>query len=304
MAIALHEERAVRGASAIAARPDGTRVHFEPYPTPLRDDNGTLIGAVNVLVDVTERREAETALKATADALAVSSSVKDDFLGLVSHELRTPVTTIYGNAQILRDRGSRLEAEQREAMIGDIAEDADRLLAIIENLLLFSRLQSGGTAEVEPQVLTHVVRQEVAAFARRHPDRTVELSRVTAEHLVVEADRTHLVLLMENLLSNAHKYGGPTEPIEVEVRRTDDHAEVLVLDRGLGLDGVDTDALFTPFFRTRQAQRTAGGLGLGLPVCQRIVSDLGGRIWAVPREGGGAIFGFAIPLAQEVEPID
>lgn len=299
MAIALTENRPVRGYEAVAERPDGSRVAFEPFPTPLHDADGNLVGAVNVLVDVSARRRAEEELRATAEALIASSAVKDEFLGLVSHELRTPVTTIFGNAQILRGRGDRLAADQVYGMVGDIAEDAERLFAIIENLLLFSRLQSGVRPEPEPQVLTHVVRQEIGAFSRRHPGRTVALTAAPAGHVVVEADRTHLVLLLQNLLSNAHKYGGPTSTIEVEISSVASEARVAVLDRGLGLGDVDPAALFAPFYRSREAQRAASGLGLGLPVCERIVAGLGGRIWANPRPGGGAEFGFAIPLTAD-----
>src|SRR5687767_6727624 len=81
MAICLREQRPVRGQEAMAERPDGTHVWFQPHPTPLRDDEGRVVGAVNVLVDVSERRHAEDALRATAAALAASSAVKDEFLG-------------------------------------------------------------------------------------------------------------------------------------------------------------------------------------------------------------------------------
>ena len=297
MAIALHEGRAVRGFTAIAERPDGTRVDFQPYPTPLYDKKGRLIGAVNVLVDITERRRMEIDLRSTAEALRLSNGVKDEFLGLISHELRTPVTTIYGNAQLLRDRLERLPSENQTEMITDIAEDSERLLAIIENLLLLSRMSSDSTSDLEPQVLAHVLRDEVAVFRRRHPDRDVRFADVPGHHVVVEADRTHLVLLLQNLLVNAHKYGGPDEPIEVTLVTAGDEAQVRVLDRGLGLDDVDADRLFAPFYRSAEAQRTASGLGLGLPVCDRIVRALGGRMWATPRDGGGAEFGFALPLA-------
>jgi signal transduction histidine kinase len=297
MAIALREAHAVRGFPAIAERPDGTRVLFEPYPTPLFDKDGALIGAVNVLVDVTERRKIEDDLRSTAQALALSNGVKDEFLGLISHELRTPVTTIYGNAQLLRDRMDRLPRSDRTAMVADIAEDSERLLAIIENLLLLSRLQSGTPAELEPQVMTHVIRNEITEFSRRHPDRDVRFEEVPGHHIVVEADRTHLVLLLQNLLTNAHKYGGPDGAIEVSLETADGEARVRVLDRGLGLGDADVDRLFTPFYRSVEAQRTAGGLGLGLPVCDRIVTALCGRMWAASREGGGSEFGFALPLA-------
>lgn len=304
MAIALHEGRAVRGFTAIAERPDGSRVFFQPYPTPLFNQDGLLIGAVNVLVDVTERRHIEDDLRSTAQALALSNGVKDEFLGLISHELRTPVTTIYGNAQLLRDRIHRLPDIDRTAMVTDIAEDSERLLAIIENLLLLSRMQSGTTAELEPQVLTHVIRNEIAEFSRRHPERDVRFEEVPGHHVVVEADRTHLVLLLQNLLTNAHKYGGPDGATEIALETADGEARVRVLDRGLGLGDADFDRLFSPFYRSSDAQRTAGGLGLGLPVCDRIVTALGGRMWAAPREGGGSEFGFALPLAPSPGEID
>ena len=297
MAIALQEGRSVRGFTAIAERPDGTRVDFQPYPTPLYDKKGKLIGAVNVLVDITERRRVEDDLRSTAEALSRSNGVKDEFLGLISHELRTPVTTIYGNAQLLRDRLDRIPDANRAEMLTDIAEDSERLLAIIENLLLLSRMQPGTAPELEPQVLSHVIRHEVGVFGRRHPDREVRFSEVPGQHVIVEADRTHLDLVLQNLLTNAQKYGGPDGPIEIALATADGEAQVRVLDRGLGLDDADADRLFSPFYRSEQAQRTAGGLGLGLPVCDRIMQALGGRMWAAPRDGGGAEFGFALPLA-------
>ncbi len=297
MAIALKEGRAVRGFTAIAERPDGSRVDFQPFPTPLYDRDHLLIGAVNVLVDITERRRIEDELRSTAAALAQSNGVKDEFVGLISHELRTPVTTIYGNAQLLRGRQDRLDEPTRDAMVTDIAEDSERLLEIIENLLLLSRMQAGTSSELEPQVLTHVIRNEIRVFSRTHPQRDIRFAEVPGHHVVVEADRTHLVLLLQNLLTNAHKYGGAHGAIEVALDTVDDEARVRVMDRGLGLDDADLARLFSPFYRSSEAQRTASGLGLGLPVCDRIVTALGGRMWAKAREGGGAEFGFALPLA-------
>jgi PAS domain S-box-containing protein len=302
MATAIKERRPIRGAMAIASRPDGTSVAFEPYPTPLLGRDGELLGAVNVLVDVTERQRAETALRASAAALEASNAVKDEFLGLISHELRTPVTTIYGNAQLLRERGRRYAADQQADMIADVAEDSERLLGIIENLLLLSRLQAGLTVETEPQVLHHVVAQEVEAFRRRHPGTDIQLTASPARHLVVEADRTLLIVLLQNLLSNAVKYGPADAPIEVRIDDAEGEARLRVLDRGFGFGDVDPASLFTPFFRTPEAQSAASGIGLGLAVCERIVRALGGRIWASSRDGGGSEFGIALPLAPD--PVD
>ncbi len=267
-------------------------------PEPLFDEAGELIGAVNVLVDITEQHHAQRATRAAAEALEASNAVKDQFLGLVSHELRTPVTTIFGNAVLLQARGSDLDEDLRAAMVADIATDADRLHAIIENLLHLTRLGSGSHPDLEPQVLDRVIERTVASVRTRNPGRSIEFSG-SLPRSIVEADETYLILLMENLLSNAIKYSPATSPIEVRIDAVDGAALVSVLDRGIGLDGSTSERLCEPFFRTETARTTASGLGIGLALCDRVVTALGGRIWARARDGGGADVGFALPIAAE-----
>jgi PAS domain S-box-containing protein len=295
-AVALKEDRPIRGQEVELERPDGTRGVFVAYPTPLHDDDGRTVGAVNVLVDVTERRKAEEALRAVADALAASNTVKDEFLGLVSHELRTPVTTIFGNAHLLRGRAGLLATEDAKSMLTDIADESNRLLGIIENLLLLTRLGSGTPSDLEPQLITHVTRTAVDAYRQHHPNRRIELA-VGHGQMVVEADRGHLEMLLDNLLTNATKYSPASTTIEVVVGSNEHEASVTVLDRGIGIGDADTAKLFTAFYRTEAAKMRSHGLGIGLAVCRRIVNSLGGRIWARPRDGGGTEAGFALPLA-------
>lgn len=298
MAITLKEARAVRGGQAIAVRPDDTTVSFMAYPTPLFDDAGVLIGAVNVLIDITERHHAERAAREAVDALEASNAVKDQFLGLVSHELRTPVTTIFGNARLLQTRGHELDEDVRAAMLADIATDADRLHGIIENLLHLTRLGSGSRPDLEPQVFALVVGRTVDSFRARNPGRVVELTG-KRPRAIVEADETYLSLLVENLLGNAIKYSDPATAVEVRVTEVDDEVQVAVLDRGIGLDDVTSERMFEPFYRSTAARTAANGLGIGLALCQRVVATLGGRIWARARDGGGTEVGFALPVAKD-----
>jgi two-component system sensor histidine kinase KdpD len=222
----------------------------------------------------------------------------------VSHELRTPVTTIFGNARLLQTHAAELDDDVRASMIADIATDAARLHSIIENLLHLTRLGAGSRLELEPQVLDRLVEQTVGSFAARNPDRTIVLAS-ERPHAIVEGDETYITLLLENLLNNAVKYSPPVSPVEVEIATKGDEVIVEVLDRGIGLEDVDCDRLFEPFFRAEPARTAANGLGIGLALCSRIVAALGGRIWARPRDGGGATVGFALPLAPEIsDPVD
>jgi PAS domain S-box-containing protein len=297
MAIALRERRPVRGGEAIAVRPDGSKVRFLAYPTPLFDDDGTLVGAVNMLVDVSERHRLQEEARSVTRALAASNAVKDDFLGLVSHELRTPVTTIYGNARLLQARADDLDASVKASMLADMAEEADRLHTIIENLLYLTRLGSGTPLDLEPIVLDRTVERIVRSFRLRHRARDVRLANSVVSALV-QGDESYMAVLIENLLSNADKYSQPDQPIDVRVSADDDAVSVVVADRGIGLGDEPVDALFEPFYRSQGARLAANGLGIGLALCQRIVAALGGRIWANRREGGGAEIGFALPIQR------
>jgi signal transduction histidine kinase len=88
------------------------------------------------------------------------------------------------------------------------------------------------------------------------------------------------------------------------MRREDDEVVVRILDSGIGIASDASTEVFTAFFRADIARRTAGGVGIGLAVCKRIIDAHGGRIWAGPREGGGAEVGFALPLSSELDALE
>lgn len=289
MAISLNERRSVRGYEGIAERPDGTRVSFVPYPTVVTDERGEMIGAINVLVDVSDRRRAE-------DGLRAAIAVKDEFLGLVSHELRTPVTTILGNAKLLAARKD--VAEPLASLLRDLGSEAERLAAVVENLLVLTRAGTPVDMDREPQVLDHVVHDALATFGRRHPEREVHVSGDLGGR-VVDADRAYLELLLGNLLGNANKYSPPGERLDVALDVRDDWLEVRILDRGIGFEPSEADELFTAFYRSENAKQMASGLGIGLSACRLLVDLLGGRIWGNPRPGPGSEFGFALPAAPD-----
>jgi K+-sensing histidine kinase KdpD len=208
------------------------------------------------------------------------------------------VTTIFGNASLLGDR--RDLPEQLVGMVGDIATDAERLRSVVENLLTLTRADASVEVDVEPQVLAHIVSRVITSFGRRHRGREVRL-QIESRQLIVQADAAHLELVIGNLLGNAHKYSPSSEAIEVSLRQNGEDAEVVVLDRGIGFTADEAEGLFATFHRTDAARKVASGLGIGLSACRTIAEMLRGRIWARPREGGGAEFGFALPIEAQLD---
>jgi len=244
---------------------------------------------VLVFKDVTEQH-------VSAERLETALAVKDEFLGLVSHELKTPLTVIFGLSRILA-RGS-LDADTTHEVAGDLAGAAADLNELVESMLLLARLDSD-----EPEQLLEPVRVEriAADVLDRHrirqPVRPYRLD-VRATNSIVMVQAGWLDRVMDNLVGNAGKYCDPSVPVDVIIEGDDDEVRVRVLDSGPGIDGADAERLFEAFFRAPSAQRRAGGAGLGLAVVKRIVGLMGGRVWASPRETGGAEFGFSVPLAE------
>ena len=162
---------------------------------------------------------------------------------------------------------------------------------------------AGTKLDREPHVLDHVVRAAVDSRSRRHPEREIRLT-IERPSIIVQADSIALEMLVENLLSNADKYSPAVESIDVEVAMDGETAVVRILDRGIGIAPDIADEVFTAFFRADQARRTAGGVGVGLAVCKRIVEAHDGRIWAGPRDGGGAMIAFSLPLSGDLDELE
>jgi PAS domain S-box-containing protein len=237
----------------------------------------------------------------SADELRRANAAKDEFLGLVSHELRTPITTIYGNAQVLRSRAQHLDEETRDMALADVEQEADRLHRIIDNMLVLARAEAQRNVQTEPLLLQHAIARVVDAHKHRYPDRAVTIDS-PADLPPVAAEPTYFEQVLTNLLNNAEKYSPPGRPIHVTATREDGDIAIRVLDRGRGIDREEASLIFTAFYRSSRTSQEASGAGIGLAVCKRLVEAQGGRVWAAPREDGGTEVGFALPLESEGEP--
>jgi len=246
--------------------------------------SGTQLGTVAVFHDVTEIRRLE--------------GIRRDFVANVSHELRTPLTAIRGFAETLR--GSELSAEQRRQYLDVILRHADRLTALIEDLLELSRIE-GGTRELAPEPL------DAATLARgllQDLKPRLDARRLRAECRAepapqVWADRRALEQILLNLLDNAIKYSEPGGRIEIAILGSLAGVRIDVSDTGIGIPEADRARIFERFYRVDKARsRDLGGTGLGLAIVKHLVQAQDGEVFVSSREGQGSTFTVRLPAAS------
>lgn len=222
-------------------------------------------------------------------------SAKDEFLGFVSHELKTPLTTVVGVSDVLARRYKELDESQRQDAVSLIRRDSLRLEEIIANMLTLAR--SERPTGDEPTLVQHVVASAVGIHRQRHPHRNVEVA-LGAGLSPVLAPSGWIDRVVENMLSNAEKYSEPDTPIRLEAEQAQGWVEMRVLDRGRGISEELMRDVFEPFFRADPNEPGVSGVGLGLTVCRRLIERLGGDVWLGPRDGGGTIAGFRVPIME------
>jgi signal transduction histidine kinase len=229
--------------------------------------------------------------------LRESNAAKDEFLGLVSHELRTPTTTIYGGIRMLDTRRELLGPEATGELIHTMSEETERLVRLIENLLVFARLELGRMPDREPLAINPVAEQVTTTFRRTHRSRTIEL-QLAPDLPPVLAQGTSIEQVLINFLSNADKYSPADQTVILTTRLAGNAVEVLVRDHGNGVPAEDLARIFDSFYRSPEATKRATGHGLGLSVSKRIIDAHQGRIFAQNHPEGGFEIGFSLPLAH------
>jgi len=210
--------------------------------------------------------------------------VQNDFVSSVSHELRTPLTSIRLLIESLRD--GRLEAGDREQVLGLLARETDRLDALVERVLELSRLESSHVYRREAIDVASLVDESIAAFDALTLMRPTKIERTVEPGLTVTGDRPTLVRALANLLTNAWKYTGEDKRIEIEARSNGRWIDLIVRDNGAGIDRAELRAIFEQFRRGRAAHESgAAGIGLGLSFVRTIVRGHRGRIDVVSEPG-------------------
>jgi PAS domain S-box-containing protein len=267
-----------------------------------QDDISFLQGVANILSAAIERlRVEETAQRAQVEA-ETANRAKSEFLSRMSHELRTPLNAILGFTQLLElDQHDERHMES----ITHISKAGHNLLEMINEVLDIARLDSGRVEfHREPVDLPSFLADVVILLkplASKHGI-TIRIADSVGEPPVADTDRERLKQIFVNILSNAIKYNRPAGSVTIAVARKDSgFINVSVTDTGYGIPQESLSRLFVPFERLGQKEGgTAGGTGLGLALCQRLVKGLGGQIGVASTVGLGSTFWVELPGKAEI----
>jgi PAS domain S-box-containing protein len=286
---------------------DGRVVWLKDSYTIVRDETNTPLYTQGFAVDITAQKQAErdreallTQTQEQNERLRKLDRMKDEFIALVSHELRTPLTSICGYLELLLqdDVMAELPAVQLN-WLEVIDRNAERLLRLVEDLLLTAQASAGNLALEKGELdVDAIIEQAVQACAPVAAARGIELTCSTEPLPAASGDRLRIGQVIDNLVSNALKFTPAGGTIEVRAYPYRSAVRIEVADTGMGISDHDQGQLFERFFRTARAQEQAiPGVGLGLSISKAIVEAHGGRISVRSIEGDGTTFFVDLPAA-------
>lgn len=274
MAIALNEGRTVSGTEIIIEHETGERRNILPHAIPYFNAANEITGAVTMLTDITDAKEAEMSLLQQNKELLKANKELDRFVYSVSHDLRSPLTSILGIANFIADESGEPETI---AHIEMIKESVHRLDGFIRKILSYSQ-NNRTRLDVEPIVINDkilcIINSLQHMSAARHIDYRIDI----AEDSPFGSDSPRFNAILENLISNAIKYQNPGEPnkyIKIVGRVEQNTFRFSVSDNGIGIPAEYHDKIFDMFFRI---SGNAEGSGIGLYIVKDMVEQLGGTI--------------------------
>ena len=288
--------RWIRVASSGAAGQDASVIRFEVRPDLALEVRGQAASATASLlagytaqaVAALDRARLRTQA-AQAEALAEGNRMRTALLAAVSHDLRTPLASIKASVSSLRQTDVHWTEEDEADLLANIEQNADRLDALVGNLLDMSRLQTGSLAPF----LRAIAVDEVAPVALRGLDGGDALQIVVPDDLpLVRADPGLLERVLANLFSNALRHSPPDSPPALLAREDGDRVVLEVVDHGAGVPGDLKEQIFEPFLRLEER---SPGVGLGLAVAKGFAEAMGGTIAAVDTAGGGLTMRVTLP---------
>jgi PAS domain S-box-containing protein len=265
--------------------------------TVLADD---LAYGITYLRLAESEREAMRVVKESENKLKELIATKDKFFNIVAHDLKNPFTSLLGSSELLYDNLNQMTSENIRDLALILNNSAKGGYAILQNLLDWSRSQTG-LLVFNPQDtnLKTIIDENIENLQLQTTTKGISLTSDLAESIIINSDRNMINTVLRNLLSNAVKYTHKNGKVVVGVLQSSKEIIVSVKDSGTGMTKEKVDSLF----RLENSLSTPGtekeqGTGLGLKLCKEFTERMGGRIWVVSKVGNGSDFKFTIPVKE------
>ena len=279
-------------------------VWFEIFRAPIIDENGQLLGTTGIARDITSRKMADEALQKAVASAEAANEAKSKFLAIMSHEIRNPLNAVVGMTRMLNDAGI---TGPNSKLIENIKTSSDHLLMIINDVLDFSKIESGEmlleeTAFNIRDVINRVFNSHIFIAKEKNIDLKYHVdSQISNYH---KGDPLRLQQVLSNLISNAIKFT-PSGSIEIRCEFEKDlgqknRVRFEVKDTGIGISAENQEKVFESFKQENNTiSRTHGGSGLGLAISRQIVELMGGKLQLESAKNVGSKFYFSIDLSVE-----
>ncbi len=264
---------------------DGSRRHWLMRTVRLADGQ--------TLVRFADRSEARAA-----------EQMRVDFVANASHELRTPLATLIGYTETLREQSDEIDPDTRERFLSVVHDEARRMQRVVEDLISLSRIEAEKFTEpTEAVALDALIDHEIDSAQRTAEERGSELVREISPGLPeIAADRGQILQLLDNLLTNALRYGEPGTPVTISARRQGSMVHLAVTDHGEGIPPEHVARVTERFYRVDTSRsRSLGGTGLGLAIVKHIVERHRGRLTIESELGKGTRVNVFLPVASRHE---
>ncbi|WP_226482579.1 PAS domain S-box protein [Natrinema amylolyticum] len=259
--------------------------HLYAHTLPVRNAADEIFAGMVVVQDITERREYRRRLEESNERL-------EQFAYAASHDLQEPLRMVTSYLQLIEKRYGDAFDEDGEEFLAYAVDGAERMRAMIDGLLEYSRVEARGNP-FEPTDLNALLEEVLEDLQLRIDETDAEIT--TTELPRVEGDASQLRQVLQNLVNNAITYSGDEPPrVHVGARRRDGEWVISVRDEGIGIDPADQERVFSIFDRLH-SRTEYDGTGIGLALCERIVERHGGDIWVDSDPGEGATFSFTLP---------
>ena len=252
-----------------------------------------------------ELRQQHALLQEQHAQLQALNASKDKFFSIISHDLRSPLSAVLVGLRLLTDTESRLTDNEKNELIRDSHRTVEQLYNLLDNLLVWSRLQRG-LMEYAPQPLDlrPLFERNATLFAANAEQKQIAIRQTVAEPVIAFADSHMIDAIIRNLISNALKFTEARGAITLSACQNDQNVEITVADTGIGMDAEAVAKLFRLDVRYNQLG-TAGekGTGLGLNVCKEFAEKNGGSIAVESVVGAGTTFRVTLPTSSP-NPLD